>query len=172
MVQCRCTQVFIVISRYDGGLALERRRNKARLVTDSRCTGKWRKEHTVYRFTDKYLLIITDRLDTSKSAFGRVYQYPGHYGGHTEITEVSGTGFEFVPNHTGVFERVSRPYRKNTGTPGIVVEGIPVPRLYLGGRTELTEVSATGIEILPKLTKCRVPVLGSYRTHRRIGYRH
>ena len=50
MVQCRCTQAFVVISRYDGGLALQRRRNKAPLVTDSRCTGKWRKQNTVYLF--------------------------------------------------------------------------------------------------------------------------
>ena len=31
--------------------------------------------------------------------------------GRTEITEVSGTGIKFVPNHTGVFGRVLRPYR-------------------------------------------------------------
>ena len=43
----RFTQAFMVISGYDGGLALQRRRNKARLVTDSRCTGKWRKKNGI-----------------------------------------------------------------------------------------------------------------------------
>ena len=32
----------------------------------------------------------------------------GTLGGCTEPTEVSGTGIEFVPNHTGVFGRVLR----------------------------------------------------------------
>ena len=35
----------------------------------------------------------------------------GIFGGRTEATEVSGTGIEFVPNLTGVFGRVLRPYR-------------------------------------------------------------
>ena len=44
---------------------------------------------------------------------GRVYRYDarGNYGGNTELTEVSGTGTELVPNYTGVFGRVLRPYR-------------------------------------------------------------
>ena len=50
MVQCRYTQAFMVISRYDGGLALQWSQNEARLVTDSRCTGEWRPKPTVYRF--------------------------------------------------------------------------------------------------------------------------
>ena len=35
----------------------------------------------------------------------------GIFGGCTEPTEVSGPGVKFVPNHTGVFGRVLRPYR-------------------------------------------------------------
>ena len=52
---------------------------------------------------------------------------------------MSGNSIEFVPNHTGVFGRVLRPYRTNTGTPGILVKGIPVSGVYLSARTELTE---------------------------------
>ena len=81
-----------------------------------------------------------------------------------ELTKVSETGIEFVPNHTGVLGRVSRSYRKNISTPGIVVEGIPVPGVYIfWGRTELTEVSGTGIQFVPNLPMYRVLVLSSYR---------
>ena len=41
-----------------------------------------------------------------------------------------------------------------------------------GGSTELTEVSGTGIEVVPNLPKCRVPILKSGRTHRSVGYRY
>ena len=71
---------------------------------------------------------------------------------------MSGNSIEFVPNHTGVFGRVLRPYRTNTGTPGIVVEGIPVPGVPRF-HTELTELSGTGIEVVPN-----IPVSSSYRT--------
>ena len=50
MIQCRCTQAFVVISRHGGRLARQHCRNKARLVTNSCCTGKWRKETTASRF--------------------------------------------------------------------------------------------------------------------------
>ena len=48
--------------------------------------------------------------------FGRVYRYHtrGVFGGCTEVTEVSSTGIEFVPNLTKVFRRVLRPYRTLT----------------------------------------------------------
>ena len=37
--------------------------------------------------------------------------------------------------------------------PGILVKGIPVPGIYLSTRTELTEVSGTGIELVSNLTE-------------------
>ena len=40
----------------------------------------------------------------------------GIFGGRTELSEVSGTGMEFVQNHTGVFGRVFRPYRTSPRT--------------------------------------------------------
>ena len=46
--------------------------------------------------------------------FGRVYRYTdtrGIVGRRTELTQVSGTGIEVVPNLTGVFGRVLMPYR-------------------------------------------------------------
>ena len=58
----------------------------------------------------------------------------------------------------------------------------PYTRVFGGyrGRTEplrygiyprytLTEVSGTGIQVVPNLPKCRVPVLRSYRTYRSVG---
>ena len=39
-------------------------------------------------------------------------------------------------------------------------------------RTELTEVSGTGIDVVPNLPRCPVPVLKSYRTCRGVRYRH
>ena len=36
----------------------------------------------------------------------------------------------------------------------------------------LTEVSGTGIEVIPNLLKCWVPVLMSYRTYRNVWYRY
>ena len=65
---------------------------------------------------------------------------------------MSGTGINFVPNSPKCRVPVWRPYRANTGTPGIAVEGIPVPGVQLGGHTELTEVSGTGIVFRPNLT--------------------
>ena len=39
-------------------------------------------------------------------------------------------------------------------------------------RTELSEVSDTGIDVVPNLPKCPVPVLMSYRTYRSVRYRY
>ena len=48
--------------------------------------------------------------------------------------------------------------RENTRAPGIAVESTTVSGVYLSGRTELTEVSGSGIEIVQNLPKYRVPV--------------
>ena len=45
-------------------------------------------------------------------------------------------------------------------------------RYRYGCRTELTEVSGTGIYIVPNLPKCPVPVSISYRTYRSVRYRY
>ena len=40
------------------------------------------------------------------------------------------------------------------------------------GRTILTEMSGTGIDVVLNVPKCRVPVLKSIRTYRGVGYRY
>ena len=44
-------------------------------------------------------------------------------------------------------------------------------RYRYGSRTELTEVSSEGVDVVPNLPKCPVPVL-VYRTYRSIRYRY
>ena len=66
------------------------------------------------------------------------------------------TRIEVVPNLPKCRVPVSSPYRTNTRTPGIVVEGIPVPGVCLVG--------------VPSAPKSRVPVSSSYRTYRSVGY--
>ena len=44
-------------------------------------------------------------------------------------------------------------------------------RGIFGGRTEVTEMSGTGTEVVPNLPNCRVPVLKSYRNYPIVGYR-
>ena len=39
-------------------------------------------------------------------------------------------------------------------------------------RTELIEVSGTGIDVVPNLPKCPVPVSEVYRTYRSVRYRY
>ena len=42
----------------------------------------------------------------------------------------------------------------------------------IGGLTELADVSGTGIEFIPKLPKCRVPVSSSYPSYRIVEYKY
>ena len=55
----------MVIARYHGGLGPQHRRNMERLVTDSRFTGKWRQQHTVYRFMANELFLY--RKETTRN---------------------------------------------------------------------------------------------------------
>ena len=93
------------------------------------------------------------------------------YGCHTELTEVSGTGIDVVPNlpkcpvpvlmyrnYQSILYRYESLYRYRR---------YRYPRL-----TELTEVSGDGIDVVPKLPKCPVPVLMSFRTCRSVRYRY
>ena len=50
--------------------------------------------------------------------------------------------------------------RYGTGTPGTGMD-----------RAQLTKMSITGIDVVPNLPKCPVPVLMSYRTYRSVRYR-
>ena len=78
-------------------------------------------------------------LQIQKEGYHRVcsvrYRYARYrYGCRTELTEVSGTGIDVVPN----------------------LPKCPVP--VYGCCTEFTEVSGTGIDVVPNLPKCPVPV--------------
>ena len=78
----------------------------------------------------------------------RTYRSVGYrYLINTDLTEVSGAGIEFVPNHSGVFGRVLRTYRQK----------YPYPR-YFGGRN----TGGVYLSAVPKLPKCRALVLSSY----------
>ena len=109
----------------------------------------------------------------------------GVFGARIEVTEVSSTGIEVVPNLPECRILVLKSYR----TPRSVeyryrVRAEPYRSVRYGseavpnhfGRVKksqytLTEVSGTGIEVIPNLLKCWVPVLMSYRTYRSVRYR-
>ena len=53
-----------------------------------------------------------------------------------------------------------------------VQTSMPVPAVYLCGRTELAKVSGTGIDAEPNLPKYSVTVLMLYGTYRSVRYRY
>ena len=99
----------------------------------------------------------------------------------TELTDVSGTGID-VPK----LPKCPVPIWKSVPVPAVPVSisyrSYRSVRYRYWRRTELTEVSGTGIDVIPKVTevsgtgidvvpnlrKCPVPVLMSYRTHRSV----
>ena len=100
------------------------------------------------------------------------YRYSRYrYGCSTEVTEESGTGIDIVPtlpkcpvpvlmyqNYRSVRYRYESMYRYR--------------RYRYPCRTELTEVSGTGIDVVPNLPNFPVPVLMSCRTYRSVLYRY
>ena len=79
--------------------------------------------------------------------FGRVYAGTTLFvGGPTELTEVWAARIKKSIKLADLFDRVSRPVPIKYRHPGSMVEGVPVPEVYLGRRTEHTAVSGTGIE--------------------------
>ena len=117
----------------------------------------------VYRYRGRTELSEVSRVPVLN--YYQTHRSVGYrYRVRNEVTELSGGVVDFVPNHTGVnhagvFRRILRPCRTNTGTPSIVAKGIRFPGVYLSACTELTKVSSTGIEAVPNLTeKCRAPV--------------
>ena len=55
---------------------------------------------------------------------------------------------------------------------GCVRHGTGILGTDVDGRTELTEVSGTGIDVVPNLPKRPVPVLEVYRTYRSVRHRY
>ena len=77
----------------------------------------------------------------------------------TELTEVSGSGIDDVPD----LPKCPVPVRKS-----VPIRAVPVSMSYrtyrsiryrCACRTELTEVSGTGTDVVPNLMKCPVPVI-------------
>ena len=99
------------------------------------------------------------------------YRYSRYrYGCRTELTEVSVTSIDVAPN----FPKCPVPvvmYR-NYRSVRYRYESLYRYRRYgYPCRTDLTELSGTGIDVVPNLPKCPVPVLISYRTYRSVWYR-
>ena len=107
-----------------------------------------------------------------ETKIARVCSVRYRYGCRTELTEVSCTGIDVVPNipKCTVPVLMYRNYRSVR---------------YRYPYTELTDVSGTGMDFVPTLPKCPVPVLMSpnlpkcpvpvlmpYRTYRSVRYRY
>ena len=103
----------------------------------------------------------------------------------TELTEVSGTGTDVVPNlskgvvpvlmlyqtYRSVRYRYLMLYRTYQSVRDWY-ESLYRYRWYrYPCRTEAAEVSGTGMDVVSKLQKCPVPVLMSYRSYRSVRYR-
>ena len=58
------------------------------------------------------------------------------------------------------------------GTKGVRYVWYRYTVYWCGCRTELTKVSGTGIDVVPNLPKCPVPMLMSYRTYRSVRCRY
>ena len=101
------------------------------------------------------------------------YRYSRYrYGCHTELTEVSGTGIDVVPNLPKCPVPVLMLHRNYRSVRYRYKSTYRYRRYRYPCRTELTEAFGTGIDVVPKLPKCPVPVLMSSRTHRGVRYRY
>ena len=99
--------------------------------------------------------------------YRRYSRYP--HGCSTELTEVSGTGIDVVPKLPKYPVPVLMLYRNGRSVRYQYESLYRYRRYRYPCRTELTEVSGTGIDVAPNLLKGPVPVippvcLGTYRT--------
>ena len=89
----------------------------------------------------------------------------------TELTELSGTGIDpvlIVPNLTKGTVPVLMLYRTYRSVQYRYESMYRYRRYQDPRRTELAEVFSTGIDVVPNLPKCPVPVLTSYRIYRSV----
>ena len=84
---------------------------------------------------------------------------------------MSGTGSDVVPNLPKCPVPVMMLYRTYRSVRYRYESMYRYRRYRYPYRTELTEVSGTGVDVVPKLPKCPLPVLMSYRTCRSVRYR-
>ena len=96
------------------------------------------------------------------------YRYPYR----TELTEMSGTDIDVAPNLPKCPVPVLMLYRNYQGVRYRYESLYRYRRYRYPCRTELTEVSGTGIDVVPHLPKRPVPVLTSYRSYRSVRYRY
>ena len=87
-------------------------------------------------------------------------------------TEVPGAGIDIVPNLPMCRVPVLMLYRTCRSVWHRYESLYRHRRYRYPYRTELTEVFGTGMDIVPNLPKCAVPVLMSYRTYRSVRYRY
>ena len=84
------------------------------------------------------------------------------YGCRTELTKVSGTGIDVVPNLPNEVSGTGIDVPKLPKCPVPIRTSVPYRRYPYPYRTERTKVSGTGIDVVPNLPKCLVQVLMSY----------
>ena len=82
----------------------------------------------------------------------------------------SGYGYESLTERPEVPGIAARAYRI-TEVPGRYKNAVPVPLVLWHGRTDLTEVPGTGMNVVQNSQKFFVRVWMLYRTHRSSGYR-
>ena len=91
------------------------------------------------------------------------YRYSRYrYGCRTEVTEMSGTGIDVAPNLPKCPVPVLMLYRTYRSVRYRYESLYRYRRYRYPYRTELTEVSGTGVDVVPNLPECPVPVLMSY----------
>ena len=82
----------------------------------------------------------------------------------------SGYGYESVTALTEVPGIAAQAYRTHRSFRAHYRKVVPVPRVLLHRRTELTEDPGTSMNVMQNLQKFRVRVRKCYRTHRSSGY--
>ena len=114
----------------------------------------------------------------------RYFRY--RYGCRTEVTELPGIGIDVVPNlpkcpvpvlilyrnYRSVRYRYKILYRYRRYRYPCRTELTEVSGTGIDAVPNLPEVSGTGIDVVPNLPKFPVPVLMLYRTYRSVRYRH
>ena len=99
-----------------------------------------------------------------------LYRYRRYRCPCTELAEVSGTDIDVVPNSPKCPIPVLMLYRSYRSV-WYRCESLYRYRRYRCPCTELTEVSGTGMHVVPNVPKSPLPVL-MYRTYRSVRYRY
>ena len=123
-------------------------------------------KETCFSRSDQNLKLYIARVCSVRYRYSRY-----RYGCRTEITEVSGTGIDVVPNLPKCLVPVLM-YRNYLSVRHRYESLYRYRRYRYPCRAELTEVYGTGIDVVPNLPNCPIPVLMTYRTYRSVRYRY